>query len=110
MKGTLATLVAGGIALALTGAGYALADANDTAFLQALAERGLNCDTVQVCGHTEDTSNLISLGHAICDTLNADGGNVAGATNAIAKGAALSRSDAAYIVDHAITSYCPAFH
>ncbi len=110
MKGTLlATLVTGGIALALNGAGHALADDNDTAFLQALAARGLNCDTVKVCGHTKDTSGLIALGHAICDTLDANGGNVSGATNAIASGAAISRGDAAYFVADAISSYCPVY-
>lgn len=82
---------------------------DDTAFVQALASRGLNCDTVKICGNTEDTSNLVTLGKLICATLNRDGGNVPGATDAVARGDTLSHDDAAFIVNHAINYYCPAF-
>jgi uncharacterized protein DUF732 len=103
------TLAAVAIALLLN-TGTAHADpSDDAAFVDALASRGLTCDSLRLCGHTQDTSNLVAEGKLICATLNVDGGNVSGASSAVARGAGISQSDGAFMVAQAITHYCPEF-
>lgn len=94
---------------ALAAPSVAHADPNDTDFVNALAARGLTCDTLQICGHSEDSSNLTALGKTICATLMNNGGDVTGAGKAVARGASIPSTDGIFIAEMSVRDYFPQF-